>query len=260
MKITLSLAIAFAAILILVGCGNGVLETPDVDYVVADSGATLRLSWTEIADADGYYIYADGAVIDTVTTITYDATTPAAVYGVSAYAGEDKSGIDEVDCTPVATSNINVYGNSDPAANRHSGIGFIANGNCVTIDLGEPSNHYAIDFYFDDSIFNYLTIVSPNDHQPTPYNSDYNTTAESGIDYDELNIAADLGNYDTPRELSENLVLSFWIDPDHNDWDATDDHFGKMRIENISGMTAPYSAIITAAYQLIPGLQWVVTN
>lgn len=264
MKRTLSLAITFAAILMLVGCGDDiVLDTPDVDYVVADSGATLDLDWVEIADADGYYIYADGVVIDTIddpATITYTATTPAAVYGVAAYSGDDVSGTDEVDCTPVETANITVYGNSDPDPAHHSGIGFTTSGNCVTLAISEPTNHDAIDFYFDDSNFNFLTIVSPSDHQPTPYNDEENATAASGTDYDGLVIAADFGNYNTQRELSENLVLSFWIDPDHDNWDAENDHFGKMKIESISGSAAPYTAVITVAYQPIAGLLWVVTD
>jgi len=112
MKKLLGLTLAFAALLVMVGCDGEVdLDTPDVDYVVADSGATLSLSWVEIADADGYYIFADGIAIDTLedpATITFSATTPAAVYGVQAYAGEDVSGTDEINCTSVATTNLTI--------------------------------------------------------------------------------------------------------------------------------------------------------
>jgi len=265
MKRTLSLAITFAAILMLVGCGDDViLDTPDVDYVVAGSGATLDLDWVEIADADGYYIYADGVVIDTIddaTTITYTATTPAAVYGVAAYSGDDVSGTDEVDCTPVETASITVYGNSDPEPTHHSGIGFTTSGNCVTLAISEPTNHDAIDFYFNDANPTHgpIDIVSPSDHLPA-YNDEENTTAASGTDYDGLVIAADFGNYSTQRALGENAVLSFWIDPDHDNWDAENDHFGKMKIESISGSAAPYTVVITVAYQPIAGLLWVVTD
>lgn len=260
MKKLFGFALSIAALLVLVGCeGEVVLEAPDVTYQVQDNGATLALSWIEVADADGYYIYADGVVIDTVETTTYDATTPAQVYGVAAYAGEDTSSITEIDCTPVETSNITVYGNSDPAPDHPSAIGFTTNGNCVTLALSDSTNWSDVDFYFDDANFSTITLVSPGDHTP-PYNSEENASVNSGTDYDGLDICDAPGNYSTQTTLATNAVFSLWIDPDADGWDAENDHFGKMRIESISGSTAPYTVVITVAYQPIEGLRWVVTQ
>jgi len=248
----------------IVSCGGEeALDIPNVTYTVTDNGATLALDWDEITDADGYYIYADGAVIDSIddpAVTTYDATVPAQVYGVSAYNVDDESATDDVDCTPVETANLTVYGNSDPAPDHPSGIGFTATGTCVPLPLSEPTNHPDIDFYFDDANFAMLTIVSPSDHQPTPYNDEENATAASGTDYDALEIAADLGNYLTQRTLAANAVLSFWIDPDADLWGNVNDHFGKIKIVSITGAAAPYTAVINCAYQPIAGLRWVVTQ
>lgn len=260
MKRLLSISLALSALLILVGCeGEEVLDTPNVTYTVTDNGATLALEWDAVTDAEGYYIYADGVLIDSTPDLEYDATVPAQVYGVSAYADADESAQDEVDCTPVETANITVYGNSDPDPAHPSGIGFTSAGSCVTLAVSEPTNHALIDFYFDDANFQYLTIVSPGDHVP-PYNNEENTTAASGTDYHALEIVATFGNYSTQRTLSTNAVLSFWIDPTAGGWDNTTDHFGKIKVVNISGATAPYSAVLTVAYQPIPGLLWVVTQ
>jgi hypothetical protein len=263
MKRLLGLTLALATLLVLVGCGDEeALDIPNVTYTVTDDGATLALDWDEIVDADGYYIYADGAVIDSIddpAVTTYDATVPAQVYGVSAYNADEESATDDVDCTLEETANITVYGNSDPDPDHPSGIGFTATGTCITLALSETTNWPDIDFYFDDDNFAQLTIVSPGDHVPA-YNNEENATAASGTDYDALEIAADIGNYLTQRTMAENAVLSFWIDPDADGWGDANDYFGKMKIVSITGAAAPYTAIINCAYQPIAGLRWVVTQ
>ncbi len=267
MKKLLGLAVALVAILILVGCeGEVTLEAPDVTWTVpdADEGAVLSLSWDAVEDADGYIIYADDDSIDEVTAAPweYDADVPAAVYGVSAYSGDDESDITEVDCAPVVTTNITVYGNSDPDPAHPSGIGFTAAGNCLTLAISDPTTWPDIDFYFNDTnpTQGLIDLVSPGDHLP-PYNTEENASANTGeTDFASVVIADAPGAYSTQTELLENAVYSLWIDPDADGWDAENDHFGKMKVESITGAAAPYTVVITCAYQLIEGLRWVVTE
>ena len=262
MKRILGLTVAFAALLIFVGCEETItLIAPVVDYAVADSGATLSLTWDEVDGADGYIIYADGEVVDTVTTASYDATAPAMVYAVSAYEGEDnESATDEVDCEPVVTANLAVYGLSDPATDHHSGLGFNTSGTAVTYSV-VAANYDALDFVFDDrDPLDFLNIVSPDGFDPA-FNDESNTTAASSTtSFDALDIAAAPGNYASPRELADDAVYSLWIDPSDDNWDDTEDHFGKMKIESLTGTVAPFSATVTVAYQPIAGLRWLVTE
>ncbi len=266
MKNIVALALSLAILIILISCGGtiNVQKPTDFQFEVIDNGTVLRLTWSETdLDVEGYYIYADGIAIDTLrheSQTSYDATIPAAVYGVSAYFEDDESEPAEVDCTPVETANITIYGNSDPNPDHPSGIGFTTDGICVTLDINDPANHPDIDFYFDDVLFSMMAIVSPN-LQPSPYNAEKNQTAASGTDYDGLEIAADLTEYASVRELFENDVLSFWIDPSNDYWDATEDHFGKMKIHSLYwAWPEPDTAVITVAYQRIPGLRWLVTD
>ena len=265
MKKLLGLTLGFAALLVMVGCdGEITLDTPDVTYTVTDNGATLSLSWIEIVDADGYYIFADGVATDTLddpATVTFSATVPAAVYGVQAYAGEDVSGTDEIDCTPYETTNLTIYGNSDPAPTHHSGFGFNTNGSCVTLAIGDSTNWLDIDYYFNDANPTHgpIDIVSPGDHVPA-YNTEDNASANSGTDYAGLDIADAPGSYSTQTALADGAVFSLFIDPDADGWDAENDHFGKMSVLSITGSTAPYTVTITVAYQLVEGLRWCVTN
>jgi hypothetical protein len=257
MKRILNLAIVFAVILMLVGCGDDVvLDAPDVDYTVTDEGATLSLSWVLIADADGYYIYADGAVIDTVTTNAYNATIPAAEYSVSAYAGDDVSGLTDIDCEPVVTLTMDIYGLSDPDTLHPSGLSFTSSGSATAISV-QSANYPDLDYIFDDLNYATLTLASPNAYTPT-YNSEKNMSVEAaGItDFDALDIADAPGNYSTVTTLAGNAVYSFFMDQDDDTWDTDSDYFGKIKIESITGT----HAVISVAYQPITGLRWCVTD
>lgn len=260
MKKLLTLGFSLVALFALIGCeGEVTLDTPDVDYVVEDEGATLALSWDEITDATGYIIYADGVVVDTVELTSFDATTPAALYEVVAYAGEDVSDPGEVDCAPVVTTSITVYGNSDPEIDHPSGLGFNLSGTAVPLALSDSANWPSLDYYFDDATYAGLYLFSPSDHSPA-YNGEINAAIEHGADFDAVTIADAPGSgYSTQCALGSGGVYALWVDPDGNNW-SDSDNFGKMQVESISGTTAPYTAVITTAYQMIHGLRWVVTD
>lgn len=255
MKKLLGLTLAFAALLVMVGCdGEITLDTPDVDYTVTDTGATLKLSWVEIADADGYYIFADGVAIDTLddpATITFSATTPAAVYGVQAYAGEDVSGTDEINCAPQVTPGLDVWGNAEPPPNP-SGFGFNTSGTAVAYQLSDSTNWPLIDYYIASGTPKQF--LSPHHY---PYNNEVNTTKNSGsTTFDDIDIADAPGGYTSPTDITNGAVYYFWIDPTNNGWDNSTDYFGKIKIEAIDGE----KVTMKIAYQKIAGLRWCVTN
>jgi hypothetical protein len=254
MKRILGLSIALAALIIFVGCEEEIaLTAPVVDYTVTDNGATLRLTWDEVEDADGYYIYADGAVVATIdeaTTTTYSATTPAQVYAVAAYAGDDTSATDEVDCEPEETASLDVYDISEPPPNP-SGFGFNSSGTAVTYSLTDTTNWGNIDFYIEDAPQRFF---SPHHGG---YNNQVNVTQNSGsTEYDTLNIAAAPGGYSSQTDIADGAVYYFWIDPTDNGWDNSTDYFGKIKIEAISGT----QITMTLAFQRIAGLRWCMTD
>ncbi len=249
-----------SALFIFVGCEKEVtLETPDVTYTVAtsDQGGTLTLEWDEITDADGYLIYADGAVIDTVTTTSYNATTPAALYEVSAYAGDQESGKDAVDCGAVETASLIVYGSSDPDTTHPSAFGFNAQGNAVAYSLANANNHPLIDYWiYSTAGGGTIRFVSPSDRTP-PLNNEVNVTKNSGqSNYDNVTIADAPGGYSTQTDIASGAVYYFWIDPNNDNWDAATDHFGKIQVVGINGV----QVTLKLAYQRIAGLRWCVVD
>lgn len=234
-----------------------VLEKPDVTYTVkaADNGGTLSLSWNEITDADGYIIYADGVVIDTVTTTSYDATTPAALYEVSAYAGDQEGTKAQIDCGAVETASLIVYGSSDPDTTHPSGFGFNAQGNAVAYSISNPNNHSLIDYWIYSS-GSTIKFISPSDHTP-PYNSEVNVTKNSlQTNYDNVTIADAPGGYSSQTDIASGAVYYFWIDPNNDGWDASTDHLGKIYVSGVNGV----AVTMTIAYQPIAGLRWCVVG
>lgn len=261
MKRLLTLFGTIIAIVAIIGCeGETTLTAPTVDYEADADGAELALTITENPDADGYIIYGDDAVLDTVTTLTYNVTTPVKLVEVTAYAGEDESDATQIDCAPVITTSLTLYGNSDPAADHPSGMGFNSSGTAVAIPLSDSSSWPSLDFYLNDANPNIgpVDLTSPNVHTPV-YNDKFNGSIENGTDFDALDITDELNaGYSDQTGLAENAVYSLWIDPDAAGYTA-DDHFGKMQVESITGSAAPYTLVLTFAYQPILGLRWVVT-
>jgi hypothetical protein len=259
MKKTLGLAIVFAALMMFIGCEEEItLLAPVVDYTVIANGSTVRLSWVEIEDADGYYIYADGVVIATIdeaTTTSYDVINPAQVIAVAAYAGDDTSATDEVDCTPVETTNLTVYALSDPDTAHPSGLSFTASGTAVGMSV-VSANYDDLDYIFDDVNFTGLTLASPNAYSPV-YNDEKNMAVDTdSIDFDAVVIANAPGVYSTQTQLAENAVYALFMDQDDDNWDTDSDYFGKMKVESIAGTVIT----ITVAYQPVTGLRWLVTE
>ena len=231
------------------------LEAPNVSYTVSpsDSGGTLELSWDEVTDADGYIIYADGAVIDTVTTISYDATTPAALYEVSAYAGDQESDKDQIDCGAVETASLIVYGSGDTASTHPSGFGFNASHVAVAYAISDSTNWPYIDYWIHSVSSSVQEFASPSQ---AGYNSEVNTTQNSQqTNYDAVTICAKPGNYTAPTTINANAVYYFWIDPNDDGWGASNDYFGKIQVLGVNG----YQITLKIAYQPIAGLRWCVT-
>lgn len=255
MKRLLPITLIFAFIAFF-GCeGTPTLEAPDVSYTVStsDQGGTLRLSWDEITDADGYIIYADGDVVDTVTTTSYDATTPAALYEVAAYAGDEVGPKDQIDCGAVETPSLTVYGSSDPDTTHPSGFGFNAQGVAVAYSISNPNNHPLLDYWIYSS-GSTIRFVSPSDHTP-PYNNEVNATKNSGqTNYDNVTIADAPGGYSTQTDVVSGAVYYFWIDPNNDGWDASTDYFGKIYVSGINGV----AVTMKIAYQPIAGLRWCI--
>lgn len=254
MKWLLLLTGIVAVVALMAGCGGpGPASAPSVEYVAIQEGARLRLSWSAVEDAEGYKIYVDGVEVADITALSYDVAGPAKRVGVSAYGSGEETNQWTLDVSPEVTENLVVYGRSDPDPNHPSGFGFATDGTAVAYALSDTTNWPRLDFFLEDVAPTPLSLWSPHHRN---YNTKENASLEATTtDFDALDIA-DSGVYGTQTVLSENAVYSLWVDPNANGWDATDDHFGKVKIVAISGV----QVTMRVAYQnQVNGLRWVMT-
>jgi hypothetical protein len=243
------------------------LPPPNVSYEVIFDGDTLKFSWPLITGAAGYYIYVDSLLSDSVTVwseslnvVFYDATTPAALYEITAYNDTYESERDQINCRAVLTSEVTIYGTSDPNPDHPNTIGFNISGTAVAYPVSDTVNWPNIDYIFDDMYFVLVTLVSPNSYTP-PYNAKMSAACDAfTTDFDGYVIAEALGVYTTQTDLAASAVYSLWMDPNDSGWDNQVDHFAKMKIESISGINPPYTIVVRLGYQSIPGLRWLVTQ
>lgn len=245
-----------AAVLVLfVACQPPVTPgTPVVAMTVLGTGDTLQINWTQVTDAQGYYVYLDGTK-NTTTSLSYLITTPAKSIQVSSYNGSEESDKWTKSTMVVTTSALTAYGIEDPSSNMNA-IGFnTTSGTCLAIDVSSQANWSGIDFVLEDRDPDPMSFWSPDAYSPA-YNNKDNATAPSTVtDYHLLTDAPGSGVYNTKYAISANAVYSIWIDPTNNGW-STDDHFGKVRIESIQDHTV----VMTAGYQLVGGLRWLISQ
>jgi hypothetical protein len=243
-----------AALVLFVACQPPVTPgTPVVAMTVSGTGDQLTINWTQVADAQGYYVYLDGTK-NTTTSLSYLISTPAKSIQVSSYNGSQESDKWTKSTMVVTTSSVTVYGTGDPSSSVNA-IGFNTSGTCLAIDVSSQSNWSGIDFLLEDVDPDPLSFWSPDMYNPAYNTKDNGTAPSTTTDYNTLTLAPGSGVYNTKYAISANAVYSYWIDPTNNGW-STDDHFGKTKIESIQGHTV----MLTAGYQLIGGLRWLISQ
>jgi len=243
---------AFAAVLLFIGTGCeqiAGLDTPTVTTEAISSGATLRLTWTAITDAEGYKVTTDDTTI-TITTTSCDLTVPTSQVEVIAYSGSTESDPWTLDCAAVVTSSVAWYGISDPEPTHPSGLGFLTDGTAQTYSL-TSANYAKLDWYMDDVNFTPAAFVNPGDHNPA-YNDKVDVAKDAGsTDFDALTFA-DLTGYTTQKTIAVNGLYMLWMSAD-NAWDVSD-HFAKAQVTAIDGA----KVTVKFGYQKVGGLRWLV--
>ena len=154
MKKLLGLTLAFAALLVIVGCdGEVTLSAPEnFTLAAATSEIDVVLDWDEVTDEiDGYYVYFNTAAVGTVTTAGYTHMDPQETgsYYVTAYLDVDESDPSTTESTaPYIADNITL---AEINATGNSGLGWDrTDGSATTYTMADATNAAFIDFYFSD--------------------------------------------------------------------------------------------------------------
>jgi len=231
------------------------LDKPNVTTEAVNTGATLRLTWTAVTDAQSYEITTDDSTYS-ITSTSFDATTPSGTIEVRAVNGNDKSDPATIDCKVVETSSLVLFGISDQAANDPSGLAFTTSGSASALSL-DDANKAAIDFVCDDQQTTVLPVgfINGGDYNWTQ-NTKVNTLMDAGTtDYDAFVFAAGSG-YTTQLPTQANGVYAMWLSSSQS-WTAND-HFAKSKIISVEQPSGTYYKItLRVAYQKIGGLRWL---
>lgn len=241
-----------ALLILVVSCTPPTtLTTPSVTAAAIDNGSSLRLTWTAVTGATGYNVYLDGTKNAVASgSYSYDVTTPTKLIEVTATDGSSESDKWSLNTLVEQTDNFVVYSRADVGQPNHA-FYFNSTGTALPIPLDQASD---IDFVVDTTGVD-IELRSPDSYSPV-YNAKDNSTAASTVTtFHDLNLAAAPGNYNTVRVITSNSVSSFWIDPTNNGW-TVDDHFGKLKVEGISGT----AVTMTSGYQKTGGLRWVISQ
>ena len=251
-----TLIVALAAVVLLIGTSCDTLVTltkPNVETEAVDSGATLRLTWTAVTDAQSYEITTDDSTYSTVST-SFDVTTPTATIDVRAVNGNDKSDPATIDCKVVETSSLVLYGKLDANPDDPSGLAFTTSGSASALSLAD-ANKPSIDFVCDDVDITPVGLANAGDYGWAS-NTKMNALMDAGTDYDALTEAAGSGAYDSQLSIAANGVYALWLGATTN-W-TTSDHFAKAKIISLEQPSGTYYKVtLRVAYQKIGGLRWL---
>ena len=255
--------LAFGA---LAGCGGGNAEfggdgsgadttSLGLEYEVLADGGSLYLFWNDVEDALGYYIYADGELLDSTLSTSYVLTEENAC--AKAWVEALLPGGSVAETLDIAGQVVksSVYDWGELNSPYNSALGFV-DGEAVTYSTLDQDNYSNFEIILDDGYSGVdpteIDLCSPDVYDP-PYNGHANGFASwtGGV------VAPAPGNYWLiyPYTGGVQVGASYaaWLDPAGDGWDVND-HFVRIDINSV-GSDGQVQA--TFYYQAIGGLRWV---
>ncbi|MDD2890725.1 MAG: hypothetical protein PHE49_08825 [bacterium] len=260
MKKTIGMLLCIGLVVGLSGCGKNNPGDPDTvaaptALTLAVAGAdslSLKLTWTASTDtADGYIVYLNDEVLDTVTACEYThQPTELGNYEVKAYIGGTISDAVEASSSlETATPGSKVYWMAAATAVGNSGYGWstVGSGADYSMSSGTAATEKAMtDFYVDSASVAKGTdkIISPDN-----YYSTWNATwfyNFSGNVYDTLSVApgwSQWKNYSEVTAVNNTIVLY-----------VKDSHYVKIQI-TASNSTGDHYIELKYGFQKIAGFR-----
>jgi len=249
-KRTLIVAVALALALIGTGCKSSstALDAPVVSKQATNDGGTLHLTWEAVEGAESYEIKAGGAV-DTITSTSFDVSTPAATIEVRSVKGTSKSdSAATIECG-IVESTIEFFGDLDTL--HFNGFGFGSNGTAVGYTM-HPTQLPNLDFYAEgnQSAMKLKSAAGVNSEKKG------NGTKVASVAYDDVGIADPVGDYaDSSLTIAAGTACCLRMSSDTTaagTW-TDQDHFAKANVVSIEST----KVTLKVGYQKVAGLRWL---
>ncbi|MCK4526982.1 hypothetical protein KAW18_06390 [candidate division WOR-3 bacterium] len=148
------LPFVFILLFISIGCGKDAVEViePPTNLAIASAdGLNITLGWTESStqDIDGYIVFLDTNIIDTVGTVAQATVTPNALgtFTLRAYKGDNRSDASGGVTTGVKNETGQTIYDFDISA-QPSGYGWDEDGNGTVYNFVQEDS-LVIDIYLD---------------------------------------------------------------------------------------------------------------
>ncbi len=206
-------------------------------------------------EPDDYVVSVDGVDLVPIMEPYMDVYEPGAKLSVYARHSGEKSEPASANFGAAETPLIEVWSVNDPDPDHPCGFGFDSSGSAKAYTSLE-TDLYDYWIYADPDR---ILLVSPSDHAPEPFNEHYyysTAASESYSNLEVINISNSL-TFSTQSKIYVDSLYSLWLSEDMSGYSAQD-HFGKALVIGIENSSEVYKISFKLAYQLIPGLRWVV--
>ncbi len=260
------IAVAAVFVVFMTGC-DGELpgEVRNLAVEAADEGASVKLTWSEPADATGdetYSVYFDETLVEEEISVTeYKHFEPgkAGEYEVTVVSGNDESEGVKIDTYPIDVANPTVW---ELNGSGNSGIGFkVASEAVGTYSMASVTEKTNIDCYFtnwlvkSDGFGGEYDLCSPAenlaDDAGKPFTGEVSGWRSTGItnnlekNIEDVEMVPETGYYSRPEDaVAEGGTYAIY---------TQDDYYGLIQVISIS--TDNGAVDIKATFQPIQELR-----
>jgi len=247
----------FAGALLVAGCKNGEVGTPDVTAKAVNNGADLDLTWNAVENASTYKIYGDDSLLAEIDSTHFVVSGSNGVFAkvtVEAVGG----GKYDVDLMPYEKDLGTIYTHDDPDTTHHSWIKVYLSGDSTE---ATTTNQAGVDNTLDNTAYFVFFNNSGNLQFKDIHKTSFTTGKVHSYFADPGSVAGLAPNstdaYSDTTDVSGNSEYFIWFDRDLDGDISTDSYFGLIKVGPTTG-TGPYSTTVTIYVQnKVPGLGWV---
>ncbi len=221
----------------------------------ASYGGTATIKWYGVVGADYYRLWVDSELVYEGTDTVYHLEGPARTLRTQAIGGSDIT--EDYEDLTSEPETLELYERDYPGV---AAVGFGGDGSATTYDINDTASQKNFSFYLDDfhpetTIVESIRMVSPNVNAfGDPFNEREARFGwwPSGDTAPPPRRMADLYS----PVLVPDSVYAVYLNPDGEEWDATQDHFLKIKVLSVDDSTGKVKFVYW--FQRVPGLRWVI--
>ena len=235
---------------------SGLAGSPQISVLPDGSteGGTATVRWFGVVGAEVYRLWVDSQLVYEGADTSYHLDLVARTLRTEAIGGSDVTE-DYLDLTSEPET-LELYERDYPGV---AAVGFGGDGSATTYDINDSASQKSFSFYLDDfrpgtTVVDSIRMVTPDVNAfGDPFNERKARFAwwPGGDTAPPPERMADLYS----PVLVPDSVYAVYLDPEGEGWDASQDHFLKIKVLGIDDSTGKVTMLYW--FQRVPGLRWV---